>query len=45
MVNHKNKKTMKELYEETMERIELFLKNGYRVIFIWESDWLYLLKK
>lgn len=39
LVNHKNKKTMNELYKDTLVRQELIKNAGYNLVFIWESDW------
>lgn len=36
--NKQAKKTYKELYENTLQRINLFKTTGYRVIFVWEYD-------
>ena len=44
-INHKVKKTMKELYEKTFERFKLLEQNGYSVIYIWETDWKSLNKQ
>lgn len=38
-INIRNKKTMKQLNEETIQRLEIFKKASYNVKFIWESDW------
>ncbi len=37
-INPTNKKSFGKLYQETMERIDLLKENGYKVIYIWESD-------
>lgn len=39
MINHKNKKTMGELYNNTLKRQKLIKEAGYNLIFIWESEW------
>ncbi len=39
-INHKNKKTMRELYEATILKKQILENAGYSVISIWESDWL-----
>lgn len=38
-INHKNKKTMKELFQHTLVREELIKTKGYKIVTIWESDW------
>lgn len=38
-INLKVKKSYGQLYQETMDRIKLFEDNGYKVIYIWESDY------
>lgn len=38
-VNLKLKKTMKQLYNQTIIRSNLIKDSGYNLIFIWESDW------
>lgn len=38
-INLCNKKSFGELYQETINRIELFEKNGYKVVYIWENDY------
>lgn len=37
--NKNNKKTFGELYQKTMDRQDKLIKMGYKIIFIWESDW------
>ncbi len=37
-INKHSKKSFGKLYKETMERIDLLKENGYKVIYIWESD-------
>jgi len=37
-INYVNKKTFGQLYQETFDRIKLIEEAGYRVIYIWESD-------
>lgn len=37
--NKHNGKTMKELYEETFKRFDMLLSLGYKIIYIWESDY------
>ena len=37
-INPKNKKTYKELYEETQTKRKLILDNGYKLIEIWASE-------
>ena len=36
--NKNVKKSHGQLYQETMERIEILKENGYKVIYIWEKD-------
>jgi G:T-mismatch repair DNA endonuclease (very short patch repair protein) len=36
--NKHNKKTFEELYKKTIERESFLVKNGYKVVSIWESD-------
>ena len=38
-INEHNKKSFGQLYQETMERIDLLKENGYKVVYIWESDY------
>lgn len=38
-INHKNKKTMKELYEATLYKIKCLQESGYNLIYIWENDY------
>lgn len=38
-INHKNKKTMKELYEKTLYKIKCLQESGYNLIYIWENDY------
>ena len=38
-INHSNKKTLGQLYEETIKRENLIKSAGYNLISIWESDW------
>lgn len=37
--------TYGQLYQETMNRIKLFIDNGYNVIYIWEEDFKKQLKE
>ena len=37
-INEHNKKTFGELYEETVSRLRLLEKAGYKVIYVWEKD-------
>jgi hypothetical protein len=39
-INKRNKKTFGQLYEETKARILRLEEKGYKVVFIWESDFL-----
>lgn len=39
MINHKNGKTLEELYRKTLEREKLIVQAGYKIISIWEYDW------
>ena len=39
IINAFTKKTMEQLYKETINKKEKLIKNGYRVIDIWESEW------
>jgi hypothetical protein len=34
-----SKKTMKQLYQECIDRKSIFEENGYKVIYMWECDW------
>lgn len=38
-LNKHNNKTMKELYNETLERFNILISLGYKIIYIWESDY------
>mgnify|MGYP001583024861 CR=1 FL=1 len=38
--NHKNKKTMKELYENTKKKIQDIKESGFNIVYIWERDWI-----
>lgn len=38
-INHKNNKTLGELYQKTMEREKLIKQAGYNIVSIWEYDW------
>lgn len=38
-INHKNGKTFREIYENTLKREKLIKDAGYNLIYIWESDW------
>jgi hypothetical protein len=38
-MNTQTKSTFLTLYQNTMKKFEVFKKNGYKVNFIWESDW------
>lgn len=33
------KKTFRELYNKTIEKQNIFISNGYNLIFIWENEW------
>jgi len=37
-VNPVNKKTFRDLHEETLHRLRLLEKSGYKVVYIWERD-------
>lgn len=37
--HHKIKKTFGELNKITKERIDIFVRSGYNLIYIWEKDW------
>jgi G:T-mismatch repair DNA endonuclease (very short patch repair protein) len=37
-VNPRNHKTFGELYRDTIARMDKFVSFGYRVLYIWESD-------
>jgi Zn finger protein HypA/HybF involved in hydrogenase expression len=39
LINHKNKKTMLQLYNQTIDRQNKIINAGYNLICIWESDW------
>lgn len=39
MINHKNGKTLGELYQKTLAREQLIIQAGYKIISIWELDW------
>jgi hypothetical protein len=38
-INKKNKKSMKQLYNETVKRIDYIKKKGYNVVEMWGCDW------
>lgn len=38
-INRTNKKTYRELYDKTMNKINKMKSMGYNVIYIWENDW------
>jgi hypothetical protein len=38
-INNKNKTTMGDLYEKTIERSEELRKAGYNLIEMWECEW------
>ena len=38
-INVKNKKSMKQLYVETFKRFDEIVKLGFKIIYIWESDY------
>lgn len=38
-INVFNKKSMKQLYIETFKRFDEIVKHGFRIIYIWESDY------
>jgi hypothetical protein len=38
-INNKNKTTMEDLYEKTIERSEQIKKAGYNLIEMWECEW------
>lgn len=38
-INVFNKKSMKQLYIETFERFDEIVKHGFKIIYIWESDY------
>lgn len=40
-INKNNKRKFRELYEETLERIELIRSVGYNLVQVWENEWLY----
>ena len=37
-INKRVKKSFKELYDNTMNKIDLMKKHGYNVVYIWEQD-------
>lgn len=39
MQNLANKKSFKELYDNTIKRENLLKQAGYNLITVWESDW------
>lgn len=39
-INPKNQKTFRELYEATLRKRELLLSNGFRLVEMWESDFI-----
>lgn len=39
IINAFSKKTMKEAFEETKDKKKKLIKNGYKVIDIWEAEW------
>lgn len=44
-INQANKKSFDTLYKDTIKREESLQKAGYKVVSIWESDWIELKKK
>lgn len=38
-INKSSKKTFRELYEKTIQRETMIKSAGYKIIYIWESDW------
>jgi len=44
-INRDVKITFGELYEATLKREKLLIDAGYKIVSIWESDWLALCKK
>lgn len=44
-INPISKKSFGELYTKTMERINLFKENGYNVFYIWEDEYINLIKQ
>jgi G:T-mismatch repair DNA endonuclease (very short patch repair protein) len=38
-INNKNKTTMEDLYEKTIERSKQLKKAGYNLIKMWECEW------
>lgn len=38
-INHKNGKTLGELYRKTLERERIIVRAGYKLVSIWELDW------
>lgn len=41
-INKRNKFTFGELYNMTLNKRQLILENGYKLVEIWESDWIRL---
>ncbi|MCK5017730.1 MAG: zinc-ribbon domain-containing protein, partial [Candidatus Peribacteraceae bacterium] len=39
-INPHNKKSFGELYKKTLERIKLLEENGYKVVYVWENDFV-----
>ena len=44
-LNHRTQTTFGELYKQTLKKREHILKEGYKLIDVWEIDWLADLKK
>ena len=38
-INHKNGKSLGELYQKTIDRESLIKQYGYNIVSIWENDW------
>lgn len=39
-IHPKNKKTFGELYNETMDKIATYKTNGYKIVYVWENDFI-----
>lgn len=44
LINNVSKKSFKELYKETLDREQVFIRSGYKIISIWESEFKKMIK-